>query len=276
MEYIIATEFGRVQISVAGNGKPILFLHGGHSSCNETLFHKGYDTRHYQLITPSRPGYGGTPLQNKKKPEEAAQLMAALLQKLAIKNVIVIGISAGGLTALALAALYPEKVEKLILISAVTKRWLLPFDAMYIKGKKLFSPRREKMSWALFRFFFHLFPGIMARMLFKQLSTKKNARITREEILEIKDMTFRQRSGEGFVTDLDQQLDEHLISQIQCPVLILHSKNDKSVSPEMATYARQKIKNATLKMYDNTWGHLLWVGEESKYPQADVNSFIQS
>jgi pimeloyl-ACP methyl ester carboxylesterase len=59
---VIKTDKGQIEYSIVGKGVPILFLHGGHSNCQETLLHKGFDTNKFQLITPSRPGYGNTPL----------------------------------------------------------------------------------------------------------------------------------------------------------------------------------------------------------------------
>ena len=50
---IIDTDKGQVEYSIVGKEKPVLFLHGGHSNCKETLFHKGFDTNKFQLITPS-------------------------------------------------------------------------------------------------------------------------------------------------------------------------------------------------------------------------------
>jgi pimeloyl-ACP methyl ester carboxylesterase len=56
----------------------------------------------FQLITPSRPGYGKTPLNGHTTPKQAAELIAELLNCLSIKPAIVYGISAGGLTAIEL------------------------------------------------------------------------------------------------------------------------------------------------------------------------------
>ena len=53
---IIETDKGQIEYSIVGKGIPVLFLHGGHSNCRETLFHKGCNTNKYLLITPSRPG----------------------------------------------------------------------------------------------------------------------------------------------------------------------------------------------------------------------------
>lgn len=274
MNQIIETPLGAIECSLTGAGKPVLFLHGGHSNSRETLWHKGFDKTRFLLVTPSRPGYGKTPLATFSQPKEAAALVASMLEKLGLEKAIVVGISAGGLTAIELAARFPEKVEKLILLSAVTRKWLSPEEDMYRKGKKLFSPKSEKWSWLMFRTFFRLFPRKMTEVLFGELSTRKGAEISRDEIAEIKQMTFLQRSGHGFAADLDQDIGEGVISRIQCPTLILHSKNDPSVNPGFARYAKEMIPHAGLIFYDNKWGHLLWVGEESETPIQDTLDFI--
>jgi pimeloyl-ACP methyl ester carboxylesterase len=119
---IINTDKGQIEYSIVGKGKPLIFLHGGHSNCKETLFHKGFDTNKYMLITPSRPGYGKTPLDDKYTPMKTADLIVALLNYLKIDKVVLYAISAGGLTSIELAARYPERVEKLILASAVSMK----------------------------------------------------------------------------------------------------------------------------------------------------------
>ena len=76
---IVNTKLGAIEYSSIGNGIPILFVHGGHSNCNESLCHKGFDLEKYLLITPSRPGYGKTPLNGNRTPGQAADLISELL-----------------------------------------------------------------------------------------------------------------------------------------------------------------------------------------------------
>lgn len=272
----IQTDLGPVEYSKVGTGKPVLFFHGGHSNCRETLFQKGWDLSKYMIITPSRPGYENTPLNENSSPRQTARLINKLIEKLQIKEkIVVVGISAGGLSAIAFAEQFPTKTCSLILISAVTKKWLNHNDDLYIRGMKMFSPQREKMSWKLFRTFFRLLPRKMTQVLFKELSTVENPNLTKDEIKEIKEMTFKQASGSGFVTDLNQDIDKDAIQNIQCATLILHSENDKSVPKEMAFYADSHITNSILKTYDNKWGHLLWVGTDSQLPIRDMNDFLK-
>lgn len=257
----IETIKGKVEYSLLGQGKPILFIHGGHVNCRETIFFKGLDSTKYCFITPSRPGYGNTPLTDiNKTPKGTADLFIALLEELNFKKSIVIGISAGGLTALEVAANYPNHIESLILISALTKKWFADPDKMYKGGKVIFAPKLEAFTWLFYRLFFRLFPKIMARTMFKALSKHRPIDFTAGELQELKQLTLQMRSGSGFINDLDQNIDQEILSGIDCPTLILHSENDNSVDISHAQNAKARIRNSKLVIVKNHWGHLLWLG----------------
>ncbi|MDJ1498660.1 alpha/beta hydrolase [Cytophagaceae bacterium DM2B3-1] len=161
----IQTDLGILEYNVSGKGFPILFLHGGHSNCEETMAHKGFDQTRYQLITPSRPGYGNTPLTSNKTALQAANLCIALLDRLGLGKVIVYGISAGGPTALSLAANYPDRVEKLVLASAVTQTW--PESKVYKLARLVFHPTIEWCIWRLIHIGMHVFPLYLANFFFR-------------------------------------------------------------------------------------------------------------
>ncbi len=145
---VVKTSHGIIEYTLVGNGIPILFLHGGHSNCNETLCHKGFDLNRFQLITPSRPGYGRTLLYNNESPYQTADLIVSLLDTLSIDKVIVYGISAGGLAAIEFAGNFPERTKKLVLASAVSKKWLEKNSKIYKTAKNLFNPKVEKLVWS--------------------------------------------------------------------------------------------------------------------------------
>jgi len=274
MAHIISTPKGTIEYSDNGKGTPILFFHGGHSNCDELLFQQGYDLTQFRLIVPSRPGYGKTTLTGNESPKQAAELMLLLLDTLQLETVVVAGISAGGLTAIEFAARFPERVEKLMLISAITKRWLTPENALYKKGKKIFRPSREKFMWGMFRFMYRLFPRMMSEMLFKELSTVRPSEITERDIAGLGKMVLHQRSYNGFTNDLDQQPSGDIVHRISCPTLILHSLNDASVNLIHPMHAGEAIRNAKVITYRNAWGHLLWMGEGSEDPIRDAMTFL--
>jgi pimeloyl-ACP methyl ester carboxylesterase len=246
-----------------GLGYSFVFFVGGHTNCKETIFHKGIDPSKFCFVTPSRPGYGLTPLtvQN-KTPRGTSDLIIALLDELKIPKTIVVGISAGGLTALEIAANYPDRVEKLILMSAVTKKWFVKTDRVYKGAKKIFAPAVERYTWFFYRLFFRIFPQMMARVMFKELSNYRPVEFAKEEFGELKSTTLKMRSYHGFVNDLDQYIDQEILKKIVCPTLILHSENDHPVPVSHALNAKDKIQNCKLVTFNNRWGHMLWFGAD--------------
>lgn len=241
----------------------MLIVVGGHTNCKEAIFHKGLDPYKFCFLTPSRPGYGLTPLTDQNKtPKGTSDLFVALLDKLHIQKTIVIGISAGGLTALEMAANYPERIENLILISALTKKWFVETDKVYKGAKKIFAPQIERYTWFSYRLFFGLFPKATAKTMFKQLSTYRPVEFTEDEFQELKQMTLIMRSYKGFDNDLDQTIDQETLTRIECPTLILHSENDNQVDLSHPQNAKSNIRGSKLVTFNNRWGHLLWLGTD--------------
>lgn len=272
---ILETSKGHIEFSITGKGAPILFFHGGHSNCRETLFHKGFDTNKYMLITPSRPGYGYTPLEDNTTPEKTAELIHELINDLGIDKVIIYAISAGGLPGIAFTAKYPDKVTKLVLASAVSKKWLHKTDKVYKAGKKLFNPHMERNTWSMVRTFSALFPGMIAKNFYTQFSKAKPHKLDKADVKKLTDTFQHYRSKTGFMSDLEHDIPADLLAKIQCPTLIVHSKNDQSVSFEHAEHAHQQISNAKLLPLENEWGHLIWIGKDSEQTIQKILEFIE-
>ncbi|MBT3382560.1 MAG: alpha/beta hydrolase [Prolixibacteraceae bacterium] len=260
---IIETELGKIEYSTTGNGKPLLFIHGGHTNCNSTLWQKGFDIKKFQFISPSRPGYGNTPLNNNKTPKQQADLIISLLDYMSIDKVILYGISAGGLTTIEFASNYPERVEKLILASCVSKEWLDKKGKIYKTAQRIFNPKVEGFVWRMIRFFSGIFPNLIAKNFYPQFTSKPTHKLIKEDVNELISMFKDFGSGKGFVNDIDQIIDQDLISKIKCPTLIIHSKNDNSVLFEHALHSNKMIDNSKLVELNNEWGHLFWIGKDS-------------
>jgi len=258
-----------------GNGVPILFIYGGHTNCNSTLCHKGFDLEKFQLITPSRPGYSNTPLNDNKTPKQAADLIISLLDYLDIDKVVLYGISAGGLTTIELASSYPERVEKLILASAVSKEWLDKNGKQYKTAQRIFNPKVEGFVWGMIRFFSRLFPNMIAKFFYPEFSTNLPHKLIKEDVKELILMFQNFSSGKGFINDINQNIDSDVISSIKCPTLIIHSKNDNSVPFEHAIHSKKMIKDSKLVELDNEWGHIIWIGADSKNSIEETMKFIE-
>jgi len=272
---VINTSLGDIEVCSVGKGIPIIFVHGGHSNCDETICHKGFDLEKFQLITPSRPGYGKTPLDGNRTPKQAADLIVGVLEYLSVDNVIVYGISAGGLTAIELASNYPDKVSKLILASAISKKWLDEQGKIYKTAKKMFNPKTGKIIWGIVRFFSRIFPNMIAKSFYPQFSKNPVHKLKKDDIQELISTMKHYNSKTGFLNDIDQNINDEIITKIKCPTLIIHSKNDNSVSLEHPENANKMIANSKIEILQNEWGHLFWIGTDSKKTIEKTIEFIE-
>lgn len=105
-------------------GVPLVLLHGGGSTIGST-FGRVLPclARHRQVIALEEQGHGRTSDRNEPfRFESSADDAAALLQQLDIEQADVFGWSNGGSVALQVAIRHPERVRKLVLASAMTKR----------------------------------------------------------------------------------------------------------------------------------------------------------
>lgn len=275
---ITQTAKGQIEYVLEGEGQTCLLLHGGHSNCFERLGTEEIFAAGMSALIPSRPGYGRTSESVGQSAAEAAASMVALLDQLSLEKVSVMAVSAGGPTALYLAALYPERVDKLVLQSAVSKPWLSPDHALYKSAKRIFHPRIQNMTWKLVRTFVNISPTLIYRQMipsFSKLSTSAVlSSFTASDKATFKNMLLHLSSGSGFMLDIEHKVPEEILKQITRPTLIVHSQNDNSVSFEHARHAQQLISNSEL-FEAKTWGHLIWIGEGSREAKEKVATFLR-
>jgi pimeloyl-ACP methyl ester carboxylesterase len=164
---IAQTAKGPIEYRLEGNGPVVLVLNGGHCSRNTRLSHEKLVLDHFAVLTPSRPGYDSTPAAVGRTAQAAADALAALLDTLAIPDVAVIGISAGGPTAIAFAQQYPDRTRQLILESAVTTEW----DAVLKRHARRLFGRAERLTWAIVRLALRLTPEMLIKAMMTEFTT---------------------------------------------------------------------------------------------------------
>jgi pimeloyl-ACP methyl ester carboxylesterase len=114
---------GPVELTVEqrGEGRPYLVLHGGAGPQSVSEFaHILAEKDRNRVITPTHPGFGGTP-----RPEvldsvpKLARLYRGLLDEFGLEDVTVIGNSVGGWIASELALLGSPRISRMVLLDAV-------------------------------------------------------------------------------------------------------------------------------------------------------------
>ena len=101
----------------AGAGPALVLLHGIGSSSASWLFQLE-SLAGYRLIAWDAPGYGGSAFLSPPEPRAAdyAQALHEFLERLLLKDVVLVGNSLGCLMATAYAAAHPERVRSMVLL----------------------------------------------------------------------------------------------------------------------------------------------------------------
>lgn len=128
----------RMYYETSGTGRPLLLLHGGGNSIHSS-FAKQLDVfaKTHAIIAPEQIGHGHTP--DAEGPFTYARMAsdtAALLAKLGLKEVDVVGWSDGGIVALILAVQHPELVRRVVVSGAnFTPEGYLADDLKQMRAK---------------------------------------------------------------------------------------------------------------------------------------------
>ncbi len=183
------------------------------------------------VLAPSRPGYGRTPISTGTSVPGFADVTAALCRHLGISKVAaVVGISAGGPTAVALAARHRDLVERLILqCAAGPLPW--PDRRTRVAAGLMFSPRTERTTWGAMRALLRRSPDVGLRFLLGGMSTLRPRRVLADLRPEhralLVSLLGQMRSGAGFRNDLRPTGDA--TADVDQPTLVIATRRDGAV-----------------------------------------------
>jgi pimeloyl-ACP methyl ester carboxylesterase len=137
---------------VFGNGEPVVLLHGGFGSLdmfgpNLELLAKGH-----QVVGVDLQSHGRTPVVDREmRFETMAEDIAALIRELGFGKAAVMGFSLGGGVALRTAIQHPDAVERVVLVSTVSKNdgWYPEMSAgMKSMGPHVAEPMKQSPMYA--------------------------------------------------------------------------------------------------------------------------------
>jgi pimeloyl-ACP methyl ester carboxylesterase len=264
---------------VEGSKGLIVVFHGGHMRAGLPLGEDELLRAGYTVLTLSRPGYGRTPLTAHPSPAHFAEQTVELCSYLGFGCAhAVIGVSAGGPTAVAMAAQQPARVHSLVLESA---RSSLPYPdgVTRLVAMVVFFPRVEAATWTLTRALMTQLPGAGLTAMMGSLSTLPGAAavgdLTLKERHELIRLFSRMRSGRGFANDLHQPVDPALERAVTQPTLIVASDLDGQVGPRHVHQLHDSITHATV--FDSpSLSHLVGFGGGGPATTQRTLDFLES
>ncbi len=274
---IAQTSKGPVEYTLLGDGPVVLVCHGTSSDCFSTGMNDPLVEAGFRVLTPSRPGYGRTPLETGRTAAEAAQALVALLDCLQIPTCAVLAISGGGPTGLALAAGFPQRVTRLILADALSKPEGRQAESSYKDQVTFYGPAHNLM-WGMLGLISRLSPQGIARQTLTIFSTHDPAdglsKLSEQDIQTICRFYQGRSSRTGALNDLAHTVGEGVLSAIRQPVLVIHSREDKSVPFSHAEWSLAHMPQAELCEAGIT-GHFFWVGPDYPRISKQMIAFLQ-
>ena len=289
---LVRTGLGPVEVAVWGSAdrgsaergsaeRHVLLFPGGHCSARTPLGQDVYEELGFQVVTVSRPGYGATGVGDLT----AAQFVPAVVDVAAALGVsrfdAVVGVSFGGLQALA-TAVATELADRLVLHSCAPSRLVFP-DTKRDRAMAtvVFGPRVERATWAATRAMVRTDRGL--RLMMGELSTlparewfdewsPKQREQARATLLSM-------GSGRGFVLDVAQGRHgasperERIQRAVSVPTLVTASRTDGGAAFAHALDFEATITGSTL-VETGAFSHFAWIGPSRSILLESLRAFL--
>ena len=252
----LATALGRIGVEERGNGPrtPIVFLHGvgsDKSVWNPQLAYFGQSRR---AVALDYPGYGESDFIADATRDDFAKTMLAALDSLGIDAVHICGLSLGGVVAIAMHALAPERCASLVLADTF---------AGHPDGEGIFQRSIEASRTIGMR--------ALAEARVDALVGSEAGREIREEVVET--MSRIEPAAYAVGAEAVWLAEQHArASAIRVPALVLVGSEDRITPPDLSMELAAMIEGAFLETIAGA-GHLANIEKPDEFNQA-ISGFL--
>jgi pimeloyl-ACP methyl ester carboxylesterase len=251
---LVETPCGTVEYATAGEGAPVLVIHGAGGGYDQGLLmgHLLVGDR-FRVIAPSRFGFLRSPIPEESSIEAQTDTFACLLDALEIDRLPVVGISAGGPSSALFAARFPERTSALVLASAISNPEAPGSRlAEVVTGAFL---RSDFVYWLLFEAARPLLITALG------ISPEVQAKLTPEEQAQVQELLELMHPislrSPGTLLDEDRFVGLELpLEEIRAPTLVIHAVDDGLVKIDHGRHSAERIPGADLITVPDG-GHLL-------------------
>jgi pimeloyl-ACP methyl ester carboxylesterase len=279
------TPHGPIEYDLYGTEGPVvLSVHPGLGGADQGRLFAGWlQNDGFRILSPSRPGYLGTPLESGRTNEEQADLLAALLDELGIDRVGVLAISAGSPVGYTFAARHPDRIWGLVSIGGVSKPQ--PSEAGSPLRRIFLNTVGEKLTrlTAMVSFETIVAATLDETSTFSQqqqterLSYIMNTPHVRELFEAMFDTTFPYgKRWPGTDNDAAQARRAGLpLEHIAAPTLLIHGRQDGDVPFDHGEFAAERIPHAKQYWIEHD-DHLgFWLSPRAGQVQAAASTFLR-
>jgi pimeloyl-ACP methyl ester carboxylesterase len=242
--------------SGAMDAKPLVFVHGLSGSWPNWLEQLPVFAREHRVVAIDLPGFGYSPMPAEKLSIAGyARILDGLLDRLEIDAAAVVGNSMGGFVAAELAIAFPQRVERLVLVSAAGISTHQPRGSA--RGVPVLrSIERIVMAsgaWAATRS-----DTVARRARLRELTLNVVARHPDRLSAALTAEQLRGAGKPGFLQGLEAVIEYDIrerLGEIACPTLIVWGDSDRLISVRDADVFAELIPNARKVVFSDT-GHV--------------------
>lgn len=228
----------KTQVTIGGEGPPVLYLHSAGGETDWTKFHDLLAAQ-FQVIVPAHPGFASSAgLDAIRDVVDYAWHYVDLLKVMNLSRVPVIGFSLGAWTGIELAILRPALVEKLILVNSA---------GLHVAGAPMGELFTDDLEYLRNLLFYDPTSPVVKEAMPLSLD---DSRIL--QWLKAREATARV----GWNPYLhNPRLRAHL-RRVECPTQVVWGRNDKLIPLAHGEVFSSEIPGAKLTVLD-TCGHML-------------------
>lgn len=264
-----------VNVVDVGSGPPVVLIHGHSGAWQNWLEQIPVFARRHRVIAMDLPGFGASPMPRDPITISGyGRIVAELLDRLEVSAAGVVGNSMGGFVGLEMAISAPERVERLVLVSAagVAERYIgVPLGVMDRWSERVLGragrwttpapSRAERMARRrrLRRLGFTLLSPhperIDPRLFYENILASGPKPAAPRAAAEIARYDVRDRLGE-----------------IACPTLVIWGDRDRIVPPSSADEFVRLIPNARKVVFEDC-GHVPMLEQPERFNRL-VEDFL--
>jgi pimeloyl-ACP methyl ester carboxylesterase len=273
---VFQSSFGAIEYAVAGEGPPVLMIHGTGGGFDQGLDFAQPLFRGWRIIAPSRFGYLRSDFPADPSSERQADACAELLNELKIERVAVMGGSAGALSAMQFAIRHPGRCSALAaLVPAAYAPGRPPVDPPNPLSQAIieYALKSDFLFWSGMTLGEDaLIAALLATdpKLVRSAAPGERARV-RSILKNILPVSARAR---GLLNDARLAYDPAPmdLERIAAPTLALSLEDDKFQTAAAARHIAASVAGAELVVFPSG-GHI-WVGRNIEVFDA-VDSFLR-
>jgi 2-hydroxy-6-oxonona-2,4-dienedioate hydrolase len=270
---IVYSPVGNIEFKRAEAGVPVLVIHGSGGGFDQgELIARAILDERFDWIAPSRFGYLRSTFREGNTFDDQAKAYSFLLDHLGLQRVAVLAISHGGPSALLFAALYPERVSSLTLLSCgVASSSDVSQTQASQKGNALTMIFKfEILYWVVRKFLRKKLMRLMGATdeVIANLTTEQRTMVN--QLIDF--MAPVAPRYAGVAVDNKARMPNERVAAIRAPTLIVHATDDALQLFHNAEYAAANIPGSRLLSLDRG-GHLLLLVEQSAI-QTEVRQFM--